>query len=250
MQLRIEDRRFDVAQVQRQVQVEKTATAKAQLAVEGARRSIRQLDIDLDKQQAAVASLKADREAARQIDLDKQAAIAQLKKEAAQLQLDAQKERAICEVDLEYQERQVALSYLGLQQARLRNKAPAREKAEVDLALVQLGVITPAPCVEEAAVQFRCTCGFVSTEPADIKDHLAECEPDEFVCSKCGEDGLFYKPDQKELWWARAHRSAVLCHDCDPDASDSESESEIETVDAAVQVNTSSRRARRGTKGD
>ena len=67
------------------MQVEKTATAKAQLAVEEACRSICQLDIDLDQQQAAAASLKTDHEAARQVDLDKQAAIAQLKKEAAQL---------------------------------------------------------------------------------------------------------------------------------------------------------------------
>ena len=91
------------------------------------------MDIDLNKQQAAIASLKADREAACQIDLDKQAAIAQLKKEATQLQLNAQKEWAICEANLKYQERQVALLYLGLQQACLHNKAPAREDAEVDL---------------------------------------------------------------------------------------------------------------------
>ena len=68
----------------------------------------------------------------------------------------------------------MALSYLGLQQAHPHNKAPAQEKAEVNLTLVQLSVITPAPCVEEAAVQLRCTCGFVSTEPTDIDNHLAE----------------------------------------------------------------------------
>ena len=43
VQLHIEDRHFDVAQVQLQVQVEKMATARAQLAVEEARRSVRQL---------------------------------------------------------------------------------------------------------------------------------------------------------------------------------------------------------------
>ena len=47
----------------------------------------------------------------------------------------------------------MALSYLGLQQVRLCNKALAREKAEVNLTLVQLGVITLAPCVEEVVVQ-------------------------------------------------------------------------------------------------
>ena len=148
LQLRIEDRRFDVAQDQLRVQVEKTATATAQLAVEEARHSVRQWELGLEKQQATSASLRASREVARHVDLDKQAAIAQLKKETAQLQFDAQKERAICEVDLEYQQREVARSYLGLQQARLRNMAPAKEKAEVDLALMELGVVSPAPLLQ------------------------------------------------------------------------------------------------------
>ena len=80
--------------------MEKTATARAQLTVEEACCSVCQLDLDLDKQhwQAATASLKAEREAAHQLNLDKQAAIAQLKKEAAQLQLNAQKEQVICKV--------------------------------------------------------------------------------------------------------------------------------------------------------
>ena len=95
MQLRVESRRFEVAQVQLQVQAEKAVTAKAQLAVEKARRQIRQLDIELELKQATAAMAKSERDAARDVarlvDLDKQAAISQLKKdsEAAQLQLDA-----------------------------------------------------------------------------------------------------------------------------------------------------------------
>ena len=177
MQLRVESRRFEVAHVQLQVEAEKTGTAKAQLAVEKACRQIRQLDIELELKHASAAAAKPERDAARDVarlvDLDTQATVSQLKKEAAQLQLDGQKERAECEVDLKYQQRQVALSYLGLQQARLRNKATAKEKAEVDLALVGLGVVSPAPCIqEEPAVQFQCTCGFSSDEPVDVDSHL------------------------------------------------------------------------------
>ena len=65
MQLRVQSRRFEVAQVQLQVQAEKTATAKAQLAVERVRCQIRQLDIDLELKQAASATAKSDRDAAR-----------------------------------------------------------------------------------------------------------------------------------------------------------------------------------------
>ena len=61
----------------------------------------------------------------------------------------ARKSGRYCEIDLEYQQRQVALSYLGLQQARLRNKAMAKEKPKVDLALVGLGVVSPAPCIQK-----------------------------------------------------------------------------------------------------
>ena len=159
------------------MQAEKTATAKAQLAVKKARRQIRQLHLELELKQASAAAAQSERDAARDVarlvDLDKQAAVSQLKKEAAQLQLDGQKERAECEVDLKYQQRQVALSYLGPQQARLRNKATAKEKAEVDLALVGHGVVSPAPCIqEEPVVQFQCTCGFSSDEPANVDLHL------------------------------------------------------------------------------
>ena len=66
-QLRIEDRRFDVAQAQLQVQVEKTATARAQLAAEEAPAAVLSASwtwTSIDKQQAAAASLKADRESA------------------------------------------------------------------------------------------------------------------------------------------------------------------------------------------
>ena len=116
MQLRVESRRFEVAQVQLQVQAEKTATAKAQLAVEKARRQIRQLDIELELKQAASATAKsgrdAARDAARQIDLDKQAAISQLKKDAAQLQLNAQHGRVVSDEDVEFQWQEAAQAYI------------------------------------------------------------------------------------------------------------------------------------------
>ena len=121
-------------------------------------------------------------------------------------------------------QRDVACSYLGLQQARLRNKAPAQEKAEVNLALIELGVVSPAPCVaSEPEVGFKCTCGFASVDPEKVEGHLAGCNPDEFVCSKCGAGGLRYDQEsgergQRELWWARANRTLVLCGGCDPDS--------------------------------
>ena len=92
LQLRIESRRFETAQLQLQVQVEKTSTAKAQLAVEKARNRGRQLDIELELKRAGSTAAKSEadaaRSAARLLDLDKQAALAAVKKEAAQLQLD------------------------------------------------------------------------------------------------------------------------------------------------------------------
>ena len=64
--------------------------------MEKACHQIHQLNIELELKQAAAATARldrdADRDAARQVDLDKQAAISQLKKEAAQLQLNAQAE--------------------------------------------------------------------------------------------------------------------------------------------------------------
>ena len=99
LQLRIESRRFEIAQVQLQVQAEKTATAKAQLAVEKARNRGRQLDIELELKKAGSTAAKSEadaaRSAARLLDLDKQAALAAVKKEAAQLQLDGQQQRAL-----------------------------------------------------------------------------------------------------------------------------------------------------------
>ena len=96
MQLRVESRRFEVAHVQLQVEAEKTGTAKAQLAVEKACRQIRQLDIELELKHASAAAAKPERDAARDVarlvDLDTQATVSQLKKEAAQLQLNAQAE--------------------------------------------------------------------------------------------------------------------------------------------------------------
>ena len=132
MQLRVESRRFEVAQVQLQVQLAKTDTAKAQLAVEKARNRGRQLDIEMEQHKTAAAAAKsaADsaRDASRLLDLDKQTAIAhwQVKKETAQLHLQAQQERGATDLDLTYQQRETARAFMGLEQARLRNEQTCR----------------------------------------------------------------------------------------------------------------------------
>ena len=179
LQLRIETRRFETAQLQLQIQVEKTSTAKAQLAVEKARRQIRQLDIELELKSAATATAKSDRDVARdvarQADLNKQVAVAQLKKDAAQLQLDAQDKRAVTtDLDLQLQQRQMARAYVGLQQTRLRNEQDPQVQLAVDAALVDLGVIKPyaEPQWDEPQLDFQCTCGFSTEDPAEVGMHL------------------------------------------------------------------------------
>ena len=179
LQLRIETRRFETAQLQLRIQVEKTSTAKAQLAVEKARRQIRQLDIELELKSAATATAKSDRDVARdvarQADLNKQVAVAQLKKDAAQLQLDAQDKRAVTtDLDLQLQQRQMARAYVGLQQTRLRNEQDPQVQLAVDAALVDLGVIKPygEPQWDEPELDFQCTCGFSTEDPAEVDMHL------------------------------------------------------------------------------
>ena len=179
LQLRIESRRFETAQLQLQVQVEKTSTAKAQLAVEKARNRGRQLDIELELKSAATATAKSDRDVARdvarQADLNKQVAVAQLKKDAAQLQLDAQAKRAVTtDLDLQLQQRQMARAYVGLQQTRLRNEQDPQVQLAVDAALVDLGVIKPyaEPQWDEPQLDFQCTCGFSTEDPAEVDMHL------------------------------------------------------------------------------
>ena len=111
--------------------MEKASTAKSQLAVEKTRQQIRQLDIELpvEQKQAAAAAVKSEQDAARdaacQSDLDRQTTICLLKKEAAQLQLDAQQGRGASDVDVEFQRQETARAYIGLEQARLRNKQAA-----------------------------------------------------------------------------------------------------------------------------
>ena len=179
LQLRIESRRFETAQLQLQVQVEKTSTAKAQLAVEKARNRGRQLDIELELKSAVTATAKSDRDVARdvarQADLNKQVAVAQLKKDAAQLQLDAQDKRAVTtDLDLQLQQRQMARAYVGLQQTRLRNEQDPQVQLAVDAALVDLGVIKPSaePQWDEPQLDFQCTCGFSTEDPAEVGMHL------------------------------------------------------------------------------
>merc|ERR1711998_761454 len=157
LQLQIESRRNETALIQLQVQAEKTATAKAQLAVEKARNRGRQLDIELELKSAATATAKSDRDVARdvarQADLNKQVAVAQLKKDAAQLQLDAQDKRAVTtDLDLQLQQRQMARAYVGLQQTRLRNEQE--------------------PQWDEPELDFQCTCGFSTEDPAEVDMHL------------------------------------------------------------------------------
>ena len=196
MQLRVEGRRFEVAQVQLQVQAEKTATAKAQLAVEKARRQIRQLDIELELKQAAAATAKSERDAARDVarlvDLDKQAAISQLKREAAQLQLDAQHERAVSVADVASSSGRRwpgrARAYIRLQQARLRNKTTPKTTADVDAALVDLGVLQP-----RADPQWQCefNCGFSTDDQTELAEHHSECRTDDRGFTRAWETGLW-----------------------------------------------------------
>ena len=74
----------------------------------------------MERKQAAAATAKSERDAARDVarpvDLDKQAAILQLKKDsgAAQLQLDAQHKRAVSDVDVEFQRHEAARTRQGL----------------------------------------------------------------------------------------------------------------------------------------
>ena len=56
---------------------------------------------------------------ARSTWISRPAAISQLKKEVAQLQLDAQAERAMSDADLQFQQQETAQAYIGLQQACL-----------------------------------------------------------------------------------------------------------------------------------
>ena len=173
LQLRIESRRFETAQLQLQVQVEKTSTAKAQLAVEKARNRGRQLDIELELKRAGSTAAKSEadaaRSAARLLDLDKQAALAAVKKEAAQLQLDGQQQRALSDADLQWEQQQTARAYIGLQTARLRNQATKKATAEVDTALIHLGVLPSL----EAEWQCAFDCGFATADQTELEQHQA-----------------------------------------------------------------------------
>lgn len=92
------------------MQAECTATAKAQLTVEEARNQGCRLDIELEQAKAGAATAKSAansaRHASRLLDLDKRAAIAELKQTAA-------------------------------------------ARTEADSALVQVDVVSPAPCIKE-----------------------------------------------------------------------------------------------------
>ena len=173
LQLRIESRRFETAQLQLQVQVEKTSTAKAQLAVEKARNRGRQLDIELELKRAGSTAAKSEadaaRSAARLLDLDKQAALAAVKKEAAQLQLDGQQQRALSDADLQWEQQQTARAYIGLQTARLRNQQNKGAAAEVDTALIHLGVLPSL----EAEWQCAFDCGFATADQTELEQHQA-----------------------------------------------------------------------------
>ena len=175
LQLRIESRRFETAQLQLQVQVEKTSTAKAQLAVEKARNRGRQLDIELELKRAGSTAAKSEadaaRSAARLLDLDKQAALAAVKKEAAQLQLDGQQQRALSDADLQWEQQQTARAYIGLQTARLRNQQNKKAAAEVDTALIHLGVLPSL----EAEWQCAFDCGFATADQTELEQHQAAC---------------------------------------------------------------------------
>ena len=181
MQLRVESRRFEVAQMQLQVQVERTATAKAQLAVEKARNQGRRLDIELEQQQTAATAAKtaaaSTRDASRLVDLDKQAAIAHTKKEAAQLQLDAQAKRAVnTDLDLQLQQRQMARAYVGLQQTRLRNEQDPQVRSS-PLTQPSWTSVSSSPMesrsgMSPSSISSAPSCGFSTEDPAEVDMHL------------------------------------------------------------------------------
>ena len=145
------------------------------------------------KTAAAAAKSAADsaRDASRLLDLDKQTAIAQVKKEAAQLHLHAQQERGATDLDLTYQQRETARAFMGLEQARLRNEQTEAARAEADAALrlIELGVLQSRP---SPTWQCAFDCGFCTTDPTELQEHQKQCSTDEDGFSRSWDTGKWH----------------------------------------------------------
>ena len=126
------------------------------------------------------------RDASRLLELDKQAPVVQIKKEAAQLHLHAQQERGATELDLTYQRQETARAFLGLEQARLRNRQTEAARAEADAALVELGVLQPRP-----DPRWHCAfdCGFSTDKQAELQEHQEQCSTGEGGFSRSWDTG-------------------------------------------------------------
>ena len=74
---------------------------------------------------------------------------------------------------MRYEQQQTAPAYIGLQQARLRNKQDTQVQSAVDADLVHLGVLPPRP---EPKWQCAFDCGFSTADPAELQEHQADCE--------------------------------------------------------------------------
>ena len=154
----------------------------------------------------------------------------QIKKEAAQLHLHAQQERGATELDLTYQRQETARAFLGLEQARLRNRQTEAARAEADAALVELGVLQPRP-----DPRWHCAfdCGFSTDKQAELHEHQEQCSTDEDGFSRSWDTGRWrcdycafefddadFTPDlsdkhQKACLYRRQDGSPFLCKWCE-----------------------------------
>ena len=84
-----------------------------------------------------------------------------------------QQARALSDADLpvqwEQQHWQTARAYIGLQTARLRNQHNKGAAAEVDTALIHLGVLPSL----EAEWQCAFDCGFATADQTELEQHQA-----------------------------------------------------------------------------
>jgi len=219
-------------------------------------------------------------------------ALAEAKKANTELQLDVQQARALSDADLQWEQQQTARAYIGLQTARLRNQQNKKAAAEVDTALIHLGVLPSL----EAEWQCAFDCGFATADQTELEQHQAahyesterpgffrswktgrwECDYCEFdakaekfdeaaakahirnctyrhggevmYCSYCEEPMSVQLKDRKHTDHYCYWKPPSACAECTAAVSESseETDTDVETADAAVQVNIGGRRNRRG----
>ena len=81
---------------------------------------------------------------------------------------NAQVERAVGDVDMHFQQNETARAFVALQQARRCSKLTSKTTANVDAALVGLGVLQP-----HADPQRQCefNCGFSTEDQTELAKH-------------------------------------------------------------------------------